>query len=449
VAKIFISYSSQHRDLTHELAGKLEAHFGPRTVWWDKGLLVGDKFPREIISALDDADAVVVVWTPEAINSDWVYAEAMRAGKKIVPCLAEVDRKAIPLPFNIYHTCLAEDTRSLIEGIEKRLTGNPPERDPTADGQTFRTFLLDPKQEKLPAWAVAKAGPASLLLAKYRLVPFEDIHGLRNEFVRWATQTPADDSGAPVLGRLLHAPAGLGKTRALIEIADALTHDHGWLAGFVPRDVRGAGRELSEGTLERLILGGRDAMGLMLIVDYAESRQDDVVWLADQLVRRAESNKKPARLVLISRGSGVWWKELLLKTHSLRFLFGVGGDAYDEIEIPEEISQYDRLTLFNASIAAFLAYRSAMSPKHGELFPPSDEFIRALQTESDYDRPLAVQIAALLHVAGVDVAEGRRGMANLLEKILELEHGHWLKVLRITQKTGGLQAVKNGVAQVT
>jgi hypothetical protein len=92
--------------------------------------------------------------------------------------------------------------------------------------------------------------------------------------------------GRTALGRLVHAPAGLGKTRALIEIADELMRAHGWLAGFVLRDIRGAGHELSESALERLILGGRDAAGLMLIVDYAESRQEDVLWLADRLVRR-------------------------------------------------------------------------------------------------------------------------------------------------------------------
>ena len=134
---------------------------------------------------------------------------------------------------------------------------------------------------------------------------FDDIHGLREEFDRWATGAPAHAMGLPVLGRLVHAAAGLGKTRALIEIADELTCAHGWLAGFVPRDIRGAGRELSEAALKRLIFGGRDAAGLMLIVDYAESRQEDVVWLADRLVRRADTNGKPARLVLLSRGSGV------------------------------------------------------------------------------------------------------------------------------------------------
>jgi hypothetical protein len=164
-------------------------------------------------------------------------------------------------------------------------------------GQGFRGFLLDPKQETLPAHAIATR-PASLLLAKHRLVKFDDIHGLRDEFVRWATAVPDHAMGRPVLGRLVHAPAGVGKTRALIEIADELCRAHGWLAGFVPRDIRGAGRELSEGALERLILGGRDAAGLMLIVDYAESRQEDVVWLADRLVSRAETIAKPARMVL-------------------------------------------------------------------------------------------------------------------------------------------------------
>ena len=291
--------------------------------------------------------------------------------------------------------------------------------------------------------------PASLLLAKHRLVPFDDIHGIRDAFVRWATDMPPHAMGRTALGRLVHAPAGLGKTRALIEIADELTRAHGWLAGFVPRDIRGAGRELSEGALERLILGGRDAAGLMLIVDYAESRQEDVLWLADRLVRRAETVPKPARLVLVSRGSGVWWRELVLKSQSLQELCSLGGEAYDEVTIPEELTQRDRRSMFDASVAAFRAHRNALSAPSAELQPPSDDLIHALETENDYDRPLAVQIAALLHVAGVDAAEGRPGMASLLDKILGLEYEHWDKALNFDPRSNLPTAVKNGVAQVT
>jgi hypothetical protein len=306
VADIFISYSSQHRDLTRDLAAVIAARFGTDSVWWDQaGLRSGDKFSPEITRALDDAKVVVVVWTQGAVASDWVYAEATRAAnqRKIVTVRdPDLDPGTIPLPFSVFHTGLVEDTTAVLGAIEKRLSGELSPPPSSLPGNDFRGYLLDPKQEKLQPWA-AKA-PASLLLAKYRLVPFDDVHGIRANLVDWATVTPAHAIGSPVLGRLVHAPAGLGKTRALIEVADALTR----LAGFVPRDVRGAGRELSERALERLVSGGRDAAGLLVIVDYAESRQEDVVWLADQLMRRAESNPKPARLVLLSRGSGVWWR---------------------------------------------------------------------------------------------------------------------------------------------
>jgi hypothetical protein len=230
VPDIFISYSSQHRDITRELATAIEAHYGAGSVWWDQaGLRAGDRFSPEITRALDAAKAVVVVWTQGAVTSDWVYAEAVRAAsqRKIVTVrAADLDPKLIPLPFNVFHTCLVEDTRAVLDSIAKLLAGEASPAPAAIPGQGFRSFLLDPKQEALPARAIVTR-PASLLLAKHRLVPFDDIHRLREEFVHWAIREPAHAMGRPALGRLVHAPAGLGKTRALIEIADALTREHG------------------------------------------------------------------------------------------------------------------------------------------------------------------------------------------------------------------------------
>jgi tetratricopeptide (TPR) repeat protein len=441
---IFISYSTQHTELTQTLVAAIEAVHGKGSVWWDRaGLQSGDRFSPEITAALDAAKAVVVVWTPGAITSDWVYAEATRAAaqRKIVPVRAsDLDPKSIPLPFGVFHTDLAENTSAVLAAIAKRLSSEP---SPLVSSLPGQGFLLDPKQEPLPAHAGATR-PASLLLAKHRLVPFDDFHGLRDEFVRWATGTPAHAFGRTALGRLVHGPAGLGKTRALIEIADELTRMHGWLAGFVPRDVRGAGRELSERDLERLIRNGRDAAGLMLIVDYAESRQDDVLWLADRLVERARNIAKPARLVLLSRGSGVWWNELVRKSQSLQDLCSLGGDAYDVIEIPEGIAHPSRRALFEASVKAFRAYAPTANPA-----PPSNDLTRAIETEDDYDRPLAMQITALLHVAGCDTGAGAHSMAALLDRILGLEYEHWDKALRIAEQPNWQASVKNGVAQVT
>jgi tetratricopeptide (TPR) repeat protein len=411
------------------------------------GLRAGDRFSPEITRALDEATAVVVVWTAGALESDWVYAEATRAaaGRKAVMIrAADVDPARIPLPFSGFHACLVEDTAALLAAIEKRLSG---EASPVPSSLPGRGFLLDLKQETLPPWASATR-PASLLLARHRLVPFDDIHGLRARFVTWATEPPQHAFGRQALGCLLHAAGGLGKTRALIEIAEELTSAHGWLAGFVPRDVRGAGRELSEGALERLILGGRDAKGLMVIVDYAESRQDDVIWLADRLVRRAETVPTPARLVLLSRGSGVWWRELLLRSQSLQDLCSVGGEAYDEISLPEAIAAPRRRALFEASLSAFRARRGSIDKQQSATAALSADLVYALETESDYDRPLAVQIAALLQAFGVDI-DGHHSMARLLDRVLGLEYEHWDKALKITGQPGLQKALKMGIAQTT
>ena len=150
---------------------------------------------------------------------------------------------------------------------------------------------------------------------------------------------------------------------------------------------------------------------------------------------------------LLSRGSGVWWRELVQKSQSLQDLCSLGSEAYDEIEIPETIAVHDRRALFDTSVKAFRAHASTI-PGYATERPPSPDFLRALDTEDDYQRPLAVQIAALLHVAGVD-AEGHPGVAGLLNKVLGLEYEYWDKALQIGGQPNWQAAVKNGVAQVT
>jgi hypothetical protein len=281
--------------------------------------------------------------------------------------------------------------------------------------------------------------PASLLVARHRIAPFIDIHGLRADFVAWATGTPASALGRRALGRLVHGPGGLGKTRAMIEVAETLMREHGWLAGFVPRGIRGAGP--GEVPFDRLILGGRDAAGLQLVVDYAESRQDDVMWLADRLMAHADRGARPARLVLLSRAAGEWWRELVRKTQSLQDVFGLGGDACDEVEIPERVAPEDRVRMFEMAVESFHALGNGMSADPAAERAPaglpakSSPFVQAIETASDYDRPLAVQMAAPLHTYGVSVGAGRDGhtVPGVLDRVLGLEYERWDKVLQLNQ----------------
>jgi hypothetical protein len=64
---------------------------------------------------------------------------------------------------------------AVLAAIAKLLSG---EASPLPSALPGQGFLLDPKRGALPAHAGASR-PASLLLAKHRLVPFDDFHGLR------------------------------------------------------------------------------------------------------------------------------------------------------------------------------------------------------------------------------------------------------------------------------
>jgi tetratricopeptide (TPR) repeat protein len=459
VKPIFISYSSQRRDLTEALARRLEGVLvtladgttEQLAVWWDRDLHPGRPFSPDITRALDDAPAVIVIWTEGAVSSQWVYGEAVRAAdqRKIVTVRDKsLDPKRIPLPFNIVHTCTVDDHPAILNAVRKIIAGERSELPANLPGAGFRNWLLDPKQEALPARAVMLR-PASLLVARHRIVPFIDIHDIRKNFVAWATGAPADPLGRVALGRLVHGPGGLGKTRAMIEVADLLTREHGWLAGFVPRGVRGAAP--GDDPFDRLILGGHDAAGLLLVVDYTESRQDDVVWLADRLVAHADRASRPARLVLLSRGAGEWWRELVRKSQSLQDLVSLGGDRYDEIEIPERIAPADRLSMFNAAVESFGILGSQLNADgaRGRSPPKSSAFARAIESGNDYDRPLALQMAALLHAYGVEAGPGGHSVAHLLDRILGLEYDHWDKTLNFGHRANLREAIKRGVAQLT
>src|SRR5499426_3542079 len=105
MSDIFISYSKSDHALALTLSTFLESEGW--TVWWDKSLGAADLYRDEIMKQLAAARAVISIWTPNSIRSDWVRAEAGTAKKegKLIPVKTpDVAYADIPLPFGEMHT---------------------------------------------------------------------------------------------------------------------------------------------------------------------------------------------------------------------------------------------------------------------------------------------------------------------------------------------------------
>lgn len=94
---VFISYASADRKHVPPILRILER--AGYSVWWDGLLEGGQRFSRSIEAALDNARAIVVLWSKASVASDWVQDEAMRGRDtgRLVPL--SLDGSLPPLGF--------------------------------------------------------------------------------------------------------------------------------------------------------------------------------------------------------------------------------------------------------------------------------------------------------------------------------------------------------------
>lgn len=175
--------------------------------------------------------------------------------------------------------------------------------------------LIDPKQRPLPS-DPREISPTDLLQAKYEIVPYVDITGMKSDLIAWC-----GNRSRATAGRLVHGPGGLGKTRLMIEVA-AVLRAEGWMAGFFDRPHEQVDATLKQRwqALDQLIAHGDDK-GLLIVMDYAEGRQNEIMAVAEQLSRRPEGDGRPIRLVLLARSAGEWWTALHDETPEVQNLF--------------------------------------------------------------------------------------------------------------------------------
>lgn len=99
-ATLFLSYSHVDEAKARRIASVLEE--AGYTVWWDALIEGGATFAKSIGSALESADAVVVMWSASSVESDWVRDEAAqgRDRQRLIPI--SLDGTRPPLGFRQY-----------------------------------------------------------------------------------------------------------------------------------------------------------------------------------------------------------------------------------------------------------------------------------------------------------------------------------------------------------
>jgi len=102
MADIFVSYARPDAPVAQKVAEGLKT--AGYDVWWDSELLPHHAFAQAIEKEVRAARAVVVVWSQNALDSQWVRAEADLARSQGKLVQVTIDRCELPLPFNQYQT---------------------------------------------------------------------------------------------------------------------------------------------------------------------------------------------------------------------------------------------------------------------------------------------------------------------------------------------------------
>jgi Tol biopolymer transport system component len=99
---LFLSYSREDQAVARRFAEGFER--AGLSVWWDQSLNPGEAFDQVTERALDEASAVIVLWSKASVSSRWVRAEATQANTagRLLPVMVESCKR--PIMFELTHT---------------------------------------------------------------------------------------------------------------------------------------------------------------------------------------------------------------------------------------------------------------------------------------------------------------------------------------------------------
>ncbi|MCA1697662.1 MAG: serine protease, partial [Actinobacteria bacterium] len=241
----------------------------------------------------------------------------------------------------------------------------------------------------------ARQSSSFLLGARYGVVAFRPRPEL-DELRTWAYASEDVDVA------MLTGQGGVGKTRLARQLAADLA-DEDWITGVLAHDFdRDAAASLT-----------RVDAALLVVIDYAETRAEEVVALLGLLAR----SRRPRRLVLIARQLGDWWTQLLGRS---------GGSAVRELfecALPIELGIAEKTAQARAG-----AYAQALAAFVRHTGPPAAHAPEPDLSDRLFETLLFVHMAALGALSGGGAgAPGMSGAlrGDLLQRTLKREERYW------------------------
>lgn len=126
--KVFISSTQKDSDLARDLARRLESA-GVTAVSVDE-TPAGARFKATIDRSLREADELVLIVSPDSVNSPSLMFEmgaAFFARKHVTPVLVGIDPSELPTPLKHVPSVKYSDLQDYISEIAKRATVPQPE----------------------------------------------------------------------------------------------------------------------------------------------------------------------------------------------------------------------------------------------------------------------------------------------------------------------------------
>ncbi len=310
-------------------------------------------------------------------------------------------------------------------------------------------LLLDPFKpiSKMARQSLSQEALSTLLTARHAVVDLFGRDALMNDLKKWANNKKLD----PVSTRLYYAEGGNGKTRLLMDLVRHCKGEPDWRAGFLPEKFRKEEPDANDILKEVL---AREKQ-VLFVLDYAESRGEDIKWLLLNMEQIQET--RSFRIVLLTRRVDDWWEHFVTTVDGTsknwltkcdpKLLPAPSENEADITKLTQAMPEKQRIAAFEQAIQHF-------SSKFPDLFPeiekprrPSlaDEVIDGKNKKKHFNRILFIHIAALTWLKG-DTIEGED---ELLDFVVERDAAIMQREIEERKLAVGLDVLKRAMALVT